>query len=355
MRENGASGGTVSRVAPKIELDPQEREELEKLKRAKTTPKNIAQRVDVVLLAASGLQNEEIARLVGTTPLTVGVWRRRFRLNRMAGLKDRAGRGKKRVYGHDDRLKVIALSSEEREDGTRPTVRGTAARAGMSKTTVGRILKEIDLKPHRTEIWLTSRDPDFEKKAAEICGLYLNPPENALVVSVDEKTQIQALERKFPDKTARPKSPRKRDFEYIRHGTASLFAAFIVETGQVVASVKERHTRVEFLEFLDELDRACPGDRIVHVILDNLAVHKTQEVKDWIGRHFRFQLHFTPTHASWLNQVELFFSILSRRYLRDALVASREELVEGMMGFIRRYNEEARPFRWVHDSDPLRI
>ena len=195
----------------------------------------------------------------------------------------------------------------------------------------------------------------FEKKAAEVCGLYLNPPANALVVCVDEKTGIQALGRKHPDKPERPGSRRKREFEYIRHGTASLFAAFLVHSGEVIADVKDRHTRVEFIEFMEELNRKCPKDKAIYVIVDNLAVHKTKEVRQWLTRHQRFEFVFTPTHASWLNQVEMWFSILTRRFLKDGIFDSKEELVERLMFYIKQYNTHAKPFRWTYASDPLCI
>jgi transposase len=220
---------------------------------------------------------------------------------------------------------------------------------------VGRILKDVDLKPHKVESWLNSKDPDFEPKAAQICGLYLAPPENALFVCVDEKAGIQAFGRKYPDKQERPGSRRKREFEYKRHGTVSLFAAFVVQSGRVIGEVKERHTGVEFLDFLEELNRNCPEDKMIHVIVDNLAVHKTQEVNDWPSRHWRFEFHYTPTHASWLNQVELWFSILARRFLKDGIFNSKEQLVEGIIKYIKEYNEKAKPFRWTYASDPLRI
>lgn len=346
----------MARRAVPIELSAEERDELVRLTRSGRAPQAVARRARVVLLAAEGAENQQIAAEVGLNENAVGLWRRRFRWERLAGLSDRAGRGRKRKYGHEARLAVV-LSSQADEQGRRATVRQIAASLeaqGMSKSTVARLLKSMDLKPWKVESWLTSHDPDFERKAAEICGLYLDPPTNALVICVDEKTGIQALGRAVPDKPARPRSPRKQDFEYVRHGTASLFAAFVVHSGEVIAQIKERHTRVEFLEFLEEIERCCPGDRMLHLVVDNLAVHKTQEVRDWVARHWRFQLHFTPTHASWLNQVELWFSILVRQFLKNAVFNSRQELVDGLLRFIEAYNTRAKPFRWTYAADPLR-
>jgi len=347
----------MSRRAVQIELSPNERDELERLVRARRTPQQMVMRARLVLMAAEGKNNQEIQAELGVTKNVVTLWRTRFRWERMEGLKDRAGRGRKRTYGHDDRVAVIARSCQPSPGGGAPTVREIAkamAPLGISKSTVGRMMKALDLKPNKVESWLTSRDPDFERKAAEVCGLYLNPPANALVISVDEKTGIQALGRVVPDKPARPGSARKRDFEYVRHGTTSLFAALVVHSGEIIADVKDRHTRVEFIEFLDEINRRCPKDRIIHVIADNLAVHKTPEVKAWLTHHARFQMHFTPTHASWLNQIELFFSIFARQFLKDGIFDSKHELVDGIMAYISRYNETSKPFRWTYDADPLR-
>jgi transposase len=347
----------MPRRAPVIELSPSERGELERLTRGGTTPQQMAMRARLVLLAAEGRSNQQIQVALGVSKNVVTAWRTRFRWQRLDGLKDRVGRGRKRTYGHDERLAVIARSCETSATGRVPTVREIAealAPLGISKSTVGRMMKAIDLKPNTVQSWLTSRDPEFERKAAEVCGLYLDPPANAVVISVDEKTNIQALGRVVPDKPARPGSARKRDFEYVRHGTASLFAALVVHSGEVIAEVKERTTRVEFIEFLDEIDRRAPKDRMIHVIADNLAVHKTPDVKAWFARHPRFQMHHTPTHASWLNQVELFFSIFARRFLKDGIFDSRQELIDGILVYIARYNETSKPFRWTYDADPLR-
>jgi transposase len=348
----------MPRKAPVIELSPEEEKSLVRLAKSATTPQGAAMRARIILLASEGKDNQMISSQLGVGKNVVTLWRSRFRWHRMESLRDTPGRGRKRKYVHEHRLQVIARSCEESELGRPRTIReiaGVLAALGVSKTTVGRMLKEIDLKPSKVESWLTSRDPDFERKAAEICGLYLNPPANALVVSIDEKTGIQALGRVVPDKPARPGSPRKQDFEYIRHGTASLFAAFLVHSGDVIAEVRDRHTRVEFIDFLEEVHRQCPKDKMIHVILDNLAVHKTQEVKGWLKGHARFEFHFTPTHASWLNQVEMWFSILARKFLKNGVFGSKQELVAGIVAYIRNYNETAKPFRWTYASDPLRI
>lgn len=348
----------MSRKAPKIELSIEERQQLQQWVNKPSTPQALSLRAKIILLASKGRENKEIQQILQADKNVVSKWRRRFKREHLEGLRDRPGRGRKRIYGHSERLRVIIKGCEKPQEARRWTVRDLASALvdmRISKSTVGRILKEIDLKPHKVETWLSSRDPEFEPKAAEICGLYLSPPENALVVCVDEKTGIQALGRKLPDKPELPGSPRKREFEYQRHGTVSLFAAFTVHSGEVIAEVKERHTRIEFLDFLEEINHQCPKDKIIHVIVDNLAVHKTPEVKTWLSTHRRFEFHFTPTHASWLNQVEMWFSILARRFLKDGIFNSKGELIQGLMNYIKSYNEHAKPFRWTYAADPLRI
>lgn len=341
--------------AQPIELTIEEKTTLDQLANSRNTPQGMAQRAKIVLLAADGLKNTDIACQLQLETHLVGRWRNRFRWKRLEGLQDEKGRGRKRLYSHDVRFKIITKSCETPPEGTHWTVRELAKEVNVSKSTVNRILHELDLKPWKVEEWLTSYDPEFEKKAAEICGLYLNPPENALVVSVDEKTGIQALGRVNEDKPERPGSPRKQDFEYIRHGTACLFAAFVVHDGKVIADVKDRHTANDFIDFLDTINSCCPKDKMIHLIVDNFSAHKTINVKEWFAKHGRFVIHFTPTHASWINQVEMWFSILARRLLKHAVFDSKEALVQAIMDYIRKYNEHSKPFRWTYDADPLRI
>ena len=232
-------------------------------------------------------------------------------------------------------------------------MRSLAAAVGMGKSQTHAILSEADLKPHQVRSWLTSIDPEFETKQAEVCGLYLDPPEGAIVVSIDEKTSVQAKEpirKEIP--VARGK-PAQREFEYKRHGTVALLAALLVHTGEVKGNVYERNSRVEFLDFLELLEAEIPADKQVHAILDNLQVHKTPEVCAWLDTHPRWHFHFTPTHASWLNQIELFFSILSRRLLRRGTFKSKEDLKAQLLSFIERYNPTAKPFAWTYQGKPL--
>jgi transposase len=232
-------------------------------------------------------------------------------------------------------------------------VRSLAAAVGIGKSQTHAILSEADLKPHQVRSWLTSIDPDFETKQAEVCGLYLNPPEGAIVVSIDEKTSVQAKEPIRPEIPLAPGRPARREFEYKRHGTVALLAALLVHTGEVKGTVYERNSRVEFLDFLELLQAEIPADKQVHAILDNLQVHKTPEVVAWLEAHPRWHFHFTPTHASWLNQIELFFSILTRRLLRRGIFKSKEDLKAQLLSFIQRYNPTAKPFAWTYQGKPL--
>jgi len=259
------------------------------------------------------------------------------------------------VHGPDIRVRIAAEACRPPEGVTHWSTRDLAKHiGGVSSATVQRVLAAEEIKPHLQEMWLNSQDPDFEAKQAEIIGLYLNPPENALVLSVDERTQMQALGRIAPDKPVRPGSPAKREFEYIRHGTKSLLAALAVHSGEVTGSCYDRHTHVEFLDFLRALDKAYPSGEL-HLIVDNLSVHKHEDVRKWLSRHRRIRFHFTPTHASWLNQIELWFSILSRKLLKRGIFNSKQELVAKVMDYIEMYNQTARPFQWTYTGDPLTI
>lgn len=242
----------------------------------------------------------------------------------LEGLADLPRSGRPLVYGHDKRVEVFKTACSPAPDGeTHWTVRSLAEEVGIGKSQTQAILAEADLKPHQVRSWLTSLDPDFDTKQADVCGLYLNPPDNAIVVSVDEKTSIQAKQPIRAEIPMQPGKPARREFEYKRHGVQALLAGLLVHTGEVIGNVYDRNSRVEFIDFLDRLDAQIPAGKHVHAILDNLQVHKTPEVEDWLTDHPRWTFHFTPTHASWLNQIELFFSILTRRLLRRGIFTSR--------------------------------
>ena len=344
----------VARRAAELVLTEGQRAELERIVRAARSEQRLVKRARVALLAEQGLSNEAIAALVSLSPHKVGKWRRRVAAQGIEGIADRPRPGGPRRYGHDERLRVFQTACAPPPAGeTQWTVRSLAAAVGIGKSQTHAILAEADLKPHQVRSWLTSIDPDFETKQAEVCGLYLNPPEGAIVVSIDEKTSVQAKEPIRKEIPIAPGRPARREFEYKRHGTVALLAALLVHSGEIKGSVYERNSRLEFLDFLQLLEHAIPADKQVHAILDNLQVHKTAEVVAWLEDHPRWHFHFTPTHASWLNQIELFFSILSRRLLRRGTFTSKDDLKTQLLNFIERYNPTAKPFAWTYQGKPL--
>jgi transposase len=344
----------VARRAAEVVLTDEQRARLERIVRALRSEQRLVKRARVALLAEKGLTNKEIASLVGLSPHKVGKWRRRIAEQGVAGIADLPRSGGPRRYGHDERLRVFQTACSPPPEGeTHWTVRTLAGAVGIGKSQTHTILAEADLKPHQVRSWLTSIDPEFETKQAEVCGLYLNPPEGAIVVSIDEKTGVQAKEPIRAEMPLRPGKPARREFEYKRHGTVALLAALLVHSGEIKGNVYERNSRVEFLDFLELLEAEIPADKQVHAILDNLQVHKTAEVCAWLDAHPRWHFHFTPTHASWLNQIELFFSILSRRLLKRGIFTSKQDLKAQLLNFIDRYNPTAKPFAWTYQGKPL--
>jgi len=344
----------VARKAREVVLTDEERVALERIARATTSEQRMVQRARTVVLAAAGWRNDEIGPMVGLSAHKVSKWRRRFCEERLAGLRDRPRPGGPRRYGHDERLRVFRTACSPPPQGeTHWTVRALAAAVGIGKSQTHAILAEADLKPHQVRSWLQSIDPEFETKQTEVCGLYLDPPEGAIVVSIDEKTSVQAKEPIRAEIPLQPSKPARREFEYRRHGTVALLAALLVHTGEVKGQVYERNSRVEFLDFLELLETEIPAGKQVHAILDNLQVHKTPEVVAWLDAHPRWHFHFTPTHASWLNQIELFFSILSRRLLKRGIFTSKTDLKTQLLTFIDRYNPTAKPFAWTYQGKPL--
>lgn len=349
----------MARPAISIHLTSEEKEKLMALADRPKTEQRLAQRAKIILLAAEDHENRIIAKRVGLSVVKVCKWRQRFALFRLEGIQDQPRSGRPPQYNHDQRLQVINQACQPPSPQTHWTARDLAKKlsgtVGMSKSSIALLLKEIDLKPHQMQMWLNSRDPDFAAKEAEVVGLYLNPPENALVISVDEKTGMQALEPIRPTRPMQPGRPEKREFEYKRHGTLSLFAALLVHKGEVIAQTASQHTHAEFLEFLKRLHRQCSKRKHLHLIVDNLATHKHKKVKEWISKHPRVHLHFTPTHASWLNQIELWFSILGRRLLKRGIFKSTEDLAQQVVNFIEDYNQTAKPFAWTYAGKPLKI
>lgn len=346
---------------PPLVLRAGDREELERRVRSNTVPARDAERARLVLMAAEGATNRDIGTAIGMHYNQVAVWRRRYGQYGLVGLGDEERSGRPPVYDHDDVLLLVKTVTEPPPDAlTRWTMEAIAGRMAergvpISASQVWRICRSLDLKPWQTESWMTSHDPEFWAKAADVCGLYLDPPDNAVVWSVDEKSGIQAKSRVNPTRPAVPGIARRREFEYRRHGTAVLFAGLNVHEGDIAGWVTDSTRADNFVEFLADLDAQTPPGLELHCIVDNLSTHFTAQVEEFLEARPRIFLHNTPTHASWLNQVELFFSILERRLLRHGEFTSVDDLADRIISFINDYNRRARPFRWTYDGRPLKI
>jgi transposase len=345
---------------PPLKLRRDDRDILESWTRSGTIEARLAQRARIMLMAAEGASNREIADIVGLHYNQVGLWRKRYSEAGLAGLADVERPGRPPVYDHDDVLLLVKTVTDEPPEGaTRWTMDALAQAMAahgvpISASQCWRICKALDLKPWQVESWMTSHDPEFWEKAADVCGLYLNPPENAIVWSVDEKTSIQAKARINPSKPAVPGLPCRREFEYERNGTVVLFAGLDVHQGGVAGWVTDSTCSDNFVTFLWDLIDQTPEGMDLHCIVDNLSAHQTDQVAELLEHNLRVHLHFTPTHASWLNQVELFFSILERRLLRRGEFSSAEELTARIIAFIKDYNRRAAPFRWTYEGRPLK-
>ena len=348
------------RLAPVV-IGDEVRVELERRVRSRTVESRVAQRARLVLLAGDGESNRAIGETVGLHYNQVAVWRRRFVDLGLAGLEDDSRSGRPPVYDHDEVLTMVHLVTTDPPDArTRWTCELVAARmqekgTPISASQVWRIFDALDLKPWQTTSWMTSKDPEFWAKAGDVCGLYLDPPLNAVIWSVDEKTGIQAKSRINPTKPAVPGSGRRQEFEYRRHGTAVLFAGLNVHDGSVAGWVTDSSRSENFVAFLADLVEQTPTGFDLHCIVDNLSAHATPGVEAFLDEHPHVFLHNTPTHASWLNQVELFFSIMQRRLIRYGEFDSVDDLADRIIDFINAYNHRAKPFRWTYDGRPLRV
>ena len=300
-----------------IELSDDECVTLRRYTRRRTASQKLVQRAHIILLCAKGLSNRQIAGEVGVSEHTVGKWRRRFAEKRLDGLLDTPRPGAPRSIDDDMIEKVIVKTLETKPKGaTHWSTRQMSKQVGISRESVGRIWRAFGLKPHRSETFQLSTDPLFVEKVRDVVGLYVDPPDNALVLSVDEKTQVQALNRTQPILPLQPGRTERRTPEYERHGTTSLFAALDVATGNVIGKCFRQHRAVEFRKFLNIVDKEVSKDLDVHIILDNISTHKTPAIKSWLIRHPRFHLHFIPTHSSWLNQIERWFGLLTERQIK---------------------------------------
>lgn len=346
------------RLAPLV-LGDGDREVLEARVRSRTIDTRDRQRARLVLMAAEGESNRAIGERVEMHYNQVAVWRGRYEAEGIAGLVDQSRPGRPPVFGHDDVLAMVHLVTTDPPQGcsrwTSEMVADAMAGTGVeiSASQVWRIFDGLDLKPWQTRSWMTSHDPAFWEKAADVCALYLDPPTNAVVWSVDEKSGMQAKSRVNPTKPARPGSPNLQEFEYRRHGTAVLFAGLNVHDGAVAGWVTDSTRSANFVEFLTDLVEQTPSGLELHCVVDNLATHSTKAVEEFLDEHHQVFLHNTPTHASWLNQVELFFSILQRRLLRYGEFDSVDDLAQRVIAFIENHNRTATPFRWTYDGRPL--
>jgi len=345
----------MPKAAAALAATPAQLDELEGWLRSPSTPSGLAQRARIITLAAQGVGNSEIAELVGCARQTVISWRQRFERAGVAGLVDRERSGRPPAIGMHKRLEIVAatLAGPPPASGvTHWSTRTLGKQLGVSNFTIAQVWHEHDLKPWRVETFKFSTDPALDAKVHDVVGLYLHPPEQAVVVCVDEKSQIQALDRTAPILPLRPGLAERRTHDYVRHGTTTLFAALEVATGKITDRCFDRHRHVEFLAFLRQVARAYPG-RELHVVCDNYATHKHPTVRAWLERNPRVRLHFTPTSASWLNLVEVFFGIITRKAIRRGTFTSVADLVGAIRRFIDAWNQQCQPFVWSKTAEQI--
>jgi transposase len=341
---------------PKAELviSEAERQTLVGWTRRRKTSQALALRAQIVLRCATGMQNQEVAAELGVSMPTVGKWRQRFVEGRLDGLSDDPRPGQPRKITDSDVEAVIVKTLESQpRDATHWSTRSMAKAAGLNQTAVSRIWRAFALQPHRTETFKLSKDPLFVDKVRDIVGLYMSPPDKALVLCVDEKSQIQALDRTQPILPMRPGQAERRSHDYVRHGTTSLFAALDVACGKVIGRCFRRHRSQEFRKFLDLIDDNVPADLDVHLILDNYGTHKTPAIHRWLARHPRFHLHFTPTSSSWINLVERWFAELTNKKIRRGTHRSTRQLESAIYDYIEHCNDDPKPFIWTKTADDI--
>ena len=335
-------------------LSEEERSELFGLAARRKTAQALAMRARIVLLASEGMTNKSVASRLDLDEGTVSKWRRRFGADRLDGLRDEGRSGAPRTVD-DARVEAVIVRTLESlpDDATHWSSRGMARASGVSTSTVQRIWRAFGLQPHRFETFKLSSDPDFVCKVRDIVGLYMAPPERALVLCVDEKSQIQALDRSQPMLPMRPGQIERHTHDYTRHGTTSLFAALDVATGNVIGKCYPRHRASEFRNFLDQIEKAVPCDLDVHLVMDNYATHKTPMIRDWLAKRPRWHVHLTPTGASWINQIERFFALLSERQIKRGIHRSVTDLQAAIASFIDANNLDPKPFRWTKTADDI--
>lgn len=346
----------ADRGRPKAELvlSDEERKTLERWSRRPKSPLSLAQRSRIVLACADGLTNTAVAAEVGVNQATVGKWRRRFVAKRLDGLVDEPRPGAPRRITDEDVERVVVKTLEDKPvDATHWSTRDLAKHVGMSPASVGRIWQAFGLKPWQSDTFKLSEDPLFIDKVRDVVGLYLNPPDKAVVLCVDEKTGIQALDRTQPILPMRPGQVERRTHDYKRNGIVDLFAALNLATGEVIHHLRPQHRAVEFKKFLIAIDKAVPAELDVHLVLDNSSTHKTPAIHTWLLRHPRFHLHFTPTSSSWMNLVERWFAELTRRLLQRSAHKTVKDLTSDLNHWIATWNDDPRPFVWHKTADEI--
>lgn len=344
----------TGRPTPALLVTHEERETLQNWSRRPKSAQALALRARMILHCAAGRSNTEVAAELRITKQTVGKWRQRFLDKRLDGLLDEPRPGTPRKLSDGDVERVLALTLESApRNATHWSTRSLAEASGLSRASVHRIWRAFALQPHRSETFKLSKDPLFIDKVRDIVGLYLNPPDRALVLCVDEKSQIQALDRSQPLLPMRPGQAERRSHDYKRHGTTSLFAALDVKTGRLIGELHRRHRSVEFRQFLDTIDAAVPDHFDIHMVLDNYGTHKTPMIHRWLVKRPRFHLHFTPTGTSWINQVERWFALLTEKRLRRSAFRSTRELESAIRQYVDQHNQQPKPFLWTKTADQI--
>ena len=344
----------MGRPATEIILSDEERAELQHRRRRRTGSAGLYVRAGIVLDCAAGFTGKEIAERHRTSQQTVSKWRRRFACERLAGLSDAPRSGQPRRHGDEKVQEILNATLNRRpRKATHWSVRSLSEELGVPRDFVHRVWRAFGLKPHLSHSFKLSTDPHFVEKVRDVVGLYLDPPDKALVLCVDEKSQIQALDRTQRSLPLNYGTPETHTHDYRRHGTTTLFAALDVATGKVIGKIKRRHRSIDFICFLRHVDRVVPEDLEVHLILDNYGTHKTAKVKRWLLRHRRFHCHFTPTYSSWINWVERFFASLTEHQLRRGTHRSVVALEKAIRGYVKIHNEQPKPFRWTKSGDEI--
>ena len=347
--------GPIGRPKSELVLTEGERAQLVRWARRAKTAQYLALRAKIVLMCAEGVTNKQVAADLGVDQSTVDRWRARFVTDRLDGLQDepRSGRPPSILLDQVEDVIVATLESAPPGKDTHWSRSSMASRTGLSKSTIGRIWKKFDLKPHLQDSFKLSTDPQFVDKVVDVVGLYHNPPEKAVVLCVDEKSQIQALDRSQPVLPMMPGMPERRTHDYVRHGITSLFAAFNIADGSVISELHRRHRAIEFKKFLVTIDKTVPAALDVHLVCDNYVTHKTPEIQQWLARRPRFHVHFTPTGSSWINQVERWFGMLTDKLIRRGIHTSVQALENDIRDWIDTWNENPRPFTWTKTADEI--